>query len=248
EQKDVVIYLNFAELTGKQCRFNASDRSQKDFEVWDPSTESGGKCLLGAKASHYRLKRHSHCYIGDLVLPPPDVQSVCKCTQADFECEYNHVRNSAGDCVLIPGAIPLLSEEVCTKDDVWYERTGYRQIAKSMCTGGTRLDQGTSHYCRGHWLRVHTTLLWSIGVAVLLAIMGGAFWYYKRRNSRKGPIHLPDSDDAPDVDTRNILTSISSSLVASFQRASNYISIPRPGFLSRRGNQGVSLGEDTSSL
>ncbi|KIM23060.1 hypothetical protein M408DRAFT_28180 [Serendipita vermifera MAFF 305830] len=210
EQKDVVVYLDFTELTGKQCRFNTGDRSQDDFETWDPSTELGGKCLLGAKASHYRLKRDSNCYIGDLVLPSPDIQSSCECTKADFECEYNHVRNAAGDCVLIPGAVPLLSAEVCTEDGIWYERTGYRQIAKSMCTGGTRPDRGTWHYCRGHWLQVYATLLWSIAIASALASTGAALRYYRQRNSRKGPIHLPDSDEVPNADKRDILTSIPS--------------------------------------
>ncbi|KIM23057.1 hypothetical protein M408DRAFT_266851 [Serendipita vermifera MAFF 305830] len=244
EPKDVVIYFNFAELTGTQCRLWG-------FEIWDPSAEPGGKCLLGAVIPRYRLKKDSHCYIGDLVVPSLGVVRPCVCTDADFECEYNHVRNAAGDCVLIPGAVPLPSEEICTEGDVWYERTEYRKIAKSMCTGGTRPDRGTWHYCRGHWLRVHATLLWSIAVAILLAIMGGAFWYYKRRNSRKGPIHLPDGDETPDVDMPSMLTSLSSSLATGFQRASDYIrniSIPRPGFLSRRANQGVSLGEDTPNL
>jgi hypothetical protein len=59
-----VVYLNFAELTSRQCRhhqmgevfpLNASvgvldvnDLAHSDFEVWDPS-EDRGECLLGAK-------------------------------------------------------------------------------------------------------------------------------------------------------------------------------------------------------
>lgn len=100
--------------------------------------------------------------------------------------EYNHVRNSAGKCVLALGATALPNDDSCSNDeDYWYERTEYRKIPKSTCDGGLRLDRGQEHICPG--FKAHGSLFWwtiffvPFGFTALVA-----FWYYKKGGYRRG--------------------------------------------------------------
>jgi hypothetical protein len=64
--------------------------------------------------------------------------------------EFNYVKNSADECVLVPGTIPLPDDSSCKNgEDYWYERTAYRLIPYSSCMGGIRLDRGARHVCYG---------------------------------------------------------------------------------------------------
>ena len=91
----------------------------------------------------------------------------CPCTKADFEwyalshcvvfqvayssmsSEFNYVKNSNNECVLVPGTSPLPDDEV-DGAEYWYEQTPYRQIPYLSCEGGTyRPDRGTPHRCPG---------------------------------------------------------------------------------------------------
>ena len=100
--------------------------------------------------------------------------------------EYNHVRNSAGECVLVSGAQPLPDDDSCPEDaESWYERTAYRKIPKSGCEGGPRPDRGAKRPCPG--LRAHSAGFWltifciPFGFTALVA-----FWYYRRSGYRRG--------------------------------------------------------------
>lgn len=126
----------------------------------------------------------------------------CTCADVDFEwyvtlllsntiliglcSEYNHIRNSAGDCVLVSGAQPLPDDDSCPGDaEFWYERTAYRKIPKSSCEGDKRPDRGARHDCPG--FRAHNAGFW---LAIFLIPFGFtalvAFWYYRRSGYRRG--------------------------------------------------------------
>jgi Sortilin, neurotensin receptor 3, C-terminal len=183
--------------------------------------------------------------------------------------EFNHVRDSAGKCVLVPGAVSLSSENTCIGDDeFWYERTAYRKISKSLCENGNRLDQGTAHHCHGHWFKTFVSRFWwtfitlPVGIIALLAV-----WYYRRRGPRRGyvllplmlllhsdattrAIHLPDSDEAPDSPSpfRAKLASIPSVVAEGMANFWNYLKsfpgISMSLFGSRRRTQEVALEDD----
>lgn len=66
----------------------------------------------------------------------------CTCTDADYECDMNYVRNKGGKCELVPD--PLGSEgrrlsekeEDCTLEQFYTVSQGYRKIPGDVCYGG----------------------------------------------------------------------------------------------------------------
>ena len=181
--------------------------------------------------------------------------------------EYNHIRNSAGECVLIPGAVSLASENTCTGDDeFWYERTAYRRISKSQCVKGTRLDRGIAHHCHGHWFKSFVSRFWWTLIILPIGLIAlAAVWYYRRQGSQRGfvlsdwcrmnhsntefrAIRLPDTDEPEGSSPPSRLSSISAAISESLVRAWDYLrslpGIPMSFFGSRRRRQDIALDDD----
>lgn len=139
---------------------------------------------------YHRRIRDRNCYIGETLEHPRTVVKNCTCVASDFECEFNHYRDSSDTCVLVEGAVALpkdTSEEQCVGfEPFWYERTAYRKIPYSSCQGGERPDRGPRHSCPGlvgggrgigaffYWLLV---LIVAVGAAA-----GVAYLFYVRRD------------------------------------------------------------------
>jgi hypothetical protein len=173
--------------------------------------------------------------------------------------------------VLAPGATPLASDNTCTgDDDYWYERTAYRKIPKSRCSGGLRLHQGQEHICPG--FRAHGALFWwtlffvPFGITALVA-----YWYYKRGGYRRGSvdsydyffargsdyvslrtIRLSESYGFSDSGPVATILSIPWFIVGIAGMAWNYLEnlpfMPRALFRSRRGYRHVPVDEDAQVL
>jgi len=119
---------------------------------------------------------------------------------ADPPSDYNYERDANGKCVLVPGAEPLPPDTTCAWDQsFWNERTPYRKVPHSSCSGGYELDKGTAHPCPGH--RSHGLLWWlSVLLApVFLAALFGLWW--SRRHG--GAIRLPEPGSASSGGGRN---------------------------------------------
>lgn len=252
--KSVVIHLDFTALTHKKCRLNLQDPAHDDFELWSPSEVRTEQCLFGAKTWYYRRTRTANCYVGELDRPKAEIREKCQCTEVDFECEYNHIRNATGECVLAPGALALPNDDTCSDDNdgYWYERTAYRKIPKSACEGGRRLDRGESHVCPG--FRAHGSLFWwtiffiPFGFTALVA-----FWYYRRGGYRRGAIRLPDAYTFSDSGPLATLASIPWFIVGVAGVVWSYVEsipfFPRTKiFRSRRGYRHVAVDEDAQIL
>lgn len=100
--------------------------------------------------------------------------------------EYNHIRNSAGECTLVLGAQPLSNDDSCPDGaEFWYERTAYRKIPKSSCEGGERPDRGAEHICPG--FKAHNAGFWLTIFSIPFGFTAlVAFWYYRRSGYRRG--------------------------------------------------------------
>lgn len=95
--------------------------------------------------------------------------------------------------MLVPGAEPLPPDTHCAWDQAfWYERTPYRKVPHSSCSGGYELDKGAAHACPA--ARSHGLLWWlSVLLApVFLAALFGLWW--SRRHG--GAIRLPEPGSA----------------------------------------------------
>jgi hypothetical protein len=113
--------------------------------------------------------------------------SVIRCLTTHFlSSEFNHVRNEAGECVLVAGTTPLPDDDSCRNDEeFWYERTEYRKIPFSTCEDGIRSDRGIRHRCPG--LRGRGFFFWMMVVLLpfgFTALVG--YWYYRRSGMARG--------------------------------------------------------------
>lgn len=168
--------------------------------------------------------------------------------------EFNHVRNDRGECVLVDGAKPLASEEMCSWDDTyWYERTAYRKSPHSKCEGGQRLDHGTRHLCshrRGHGFFYWTSVIIApFFAAGLFAI----WWTQKQTGARHGRIHLPDpsdfqGSDSPVRQAAGVLLSVPWFLVGIFNAARARIANRLPRSRRANGYRSLSLEDDAELL
>jgi len=190
----IVVHVDFSALTSKKCVLDIHDENNDDFELWSPSEERSEMCLFGRQTMFHRRIRDRNCFVGDTKLNDVNVVRNCSCTEVDFECEYNHVKDRDGKCVLSPGAQALpvdTSWETCNYGvDKWYERTAYRKIPHSSCTGGLTLHQGAEHQCPG--LKAHSFWFWAFMGLIALALTALFSLWWRRSPYARGTIRLPD--------------------------------------------------------
>ncbi|PWZ03508.1 LOW QUALITY PROTEIN: Oligoxyloglucan reducing end-specific cellobiohydrolase [Testicularia cyperi] len=201
--KSVAVYLDFSSLESRKCVLNVARPEADDFELWSPSEERAEQCLFGRQTYYYRRKRRADCYVGEKIVQPHSVVKNCSCTEADFECEFNHYRDTSGKCVLYPGVTPLATDEVgqcwaSNSDGYWYERTNVRKIPYSSCSGGARPDRGTRHACSNN-LSSHGFFWWLTVILCPFGLAGFVGYHWAKRQSRSGGItgriRLPDSSN-----------------------------------------------------
>lgn len=152
---------------------------------------------------YHRRVRDKSCVVGLQPKAANKVVKNCACIASDFEwyvyarlhdilmltmshSEFNHVKNSNGECALVPGTTPLPNDDLCmTDDDYWYERTAYRKIPYSSCEDGERPDRGPRHLCPG--IRAHGAFFWMFVLLVPFAFTAlVAYYYYRRSGLAKG--------------------------------------------------------------
>ncbi|KAI0351364.1 Oligoxyloglucan reducing end-specific cellobiohydrolase [Trametes cingulata] len=192
----VAIHLDFSSLTRTKCRYDPEDPAHDDFELWSPSEERAEQCLFGRQTLYHRRRRDANCIVGDLRQTVETVVRNCECTDRDFECEWNYIRDDNERCVLMPGLKPHEADPVAqcrNGEDFWYELTPYRKVPISTCEGGKRLDRGAAHPCPG--LRGHGVFFWlmMLLIPISFAALAG-YWYYRRGGYSRGAIRLPGAD------------------------------------------------------
>ncbi|GAB1518497.1 vacuolar protein sorting/targeting protein PEP1 [Rhizoctonia solani] len=251
----VAIQLDFSAITSRQCLLNPDDPNKDDFELWSPSEEREERCLFGRQVQYHRRLRDRDCYVGDQPKIEQRIVKNCACMKFDFECEFNYVRNSAGDCVLTPGAEPLPNDDTCPGDaSVWYERTAYRKIPHSSCEGGDRKDRGPEHPCLG--IGSHGYLFWGFVVMIPIIFAGLVGLHFKKHGFATGAIRLPDNTGRQSWDDGGIVSTLASIPVAIvavsrgvWARVSTLLPGRRgPRYPTRGGYRTVAVDEDAQVL
>uniref|UniRef100_D8Q2A4 Vacuolar protein sorting/targeting protein 10 n=1 Tax=Schizophyllum commune (strain H4-8 / FGSC 9210) TaxID=578458 RepID=D8Q2A4_SCHCM len=260
ETNSYAIHLDFSALTKKQCVLSIEDPGHDDFELWSPSEERTERCLFGRQTLYHRRVRDTNCVVGKQPKAEERVQKNCLCTASDFECEFNYMRNDAGECVLVPGTQPLPDDDsVCRAgDEYWYERTAYRKIPYSSCEGGERPDRGLRHICPG--FRAHGALFWMSIIVLPFAFTALiAYWFYKRSGMMRGTIRLPGDGrglSAPsfgnDSSVLDTLASVPWFIIGitgiAYEWAASRVEGFFDGYRSRRGYRNVPIDEDAQIL
>ncbi|ORX42516.1 Oligoxyloglucan reducing end-specific cellobiohydrolase [Hesseltinella vesiculosa] len=196
--KYVAYHIDFSELHPTQCRLDINNEDDDDFELWSPESIRGDKCLFGRETLFYRRIQDRDCYLGEKLVQPKEIVRNCTCTDLDFECDFNFVRNEKNQCVLVPGYEPVVPECDGTVDYVYYP-SGYRKTAASSCQGGTEMDkQGDMIRCPG---RPGGGSSWAwfifgplIGASAVFACV--RYRHVLRAHSRFGSIRLTDGNGA----------------------------------------------------
>lgn len=249
----IAVHLDFSSLTMRTCELNEQSPNNDDFELWGPSIEREESCLFGRQTLYHRRARSANCIVGNNKLEDRVVRN-CTCTNSDFECEFNHVRNGAGECVLLPGLRPLPDDTSCQGDDeYWYERTAYRLIPYSSCEGEYRPDRGTAHRCPG--FKSKGALFWLFMLVLPFGFTAlVAYYYYRRGGHRRGTIRLPgeafsgrESGFHKALDT---IASVPWFLLGIAGVAAEWASsrLDRSGFRGRGGYRNVPIDEDAQVL
>ncbi|ODQ78711.1 hypothetical protein BABINDRAFT_8955 [Babjeviella inositovora NRRL Y-12698] len=212
-QKTLTFALDFQLVYGRPCVLDLEHPDRDDFEYWTPKHPfSADKCLFGHEARYLRRATTAHdCYVGSA--PVRDAYKVirnCPCTRADYECDYNYVRDTDGTCKLVAGLAPPDHSETCQVDKnvfEYFEPTGYRRIPLSTCVGGKEFDKAEAKMCPGKekefnkhhrpgWFGI--LLVFVVPVTVFFAAIWIVYDKGIRRNggfARFGAIRLGEDDD-----------------------------------------------------
>ncbi|PCH36493.1 Oligoxyloglucan reducing end-specific cellobiohydrolase [Wolfiporia cocos MD-104 SS10] len=136
-----VVFLDFAQTRSRQCNDN-------DLEPWY-ARSSTHECLMGHKQYYTRRKPDANCYIGNKFTDPVEHEENCACTDEDFECDFNFMRE--GDSCVPAGPEPIPAG-VCPADDpnaTYMGSSGYRLIPGNTCdkVSGLKKDEPIEKPC-----------------------------------------------------------------------------------------------------
>ncbi|KAG5643933.1 vacuolar protein sorting/targeting protein PEP1 [Asterophora parasitica] len=251
----VAVHVDFTALTNKQCVLNLDNPGQDDFELWSPSEEREERCLFGRQTLYHRRVRNANCVVGKQPKVAEKVVSNCPCAKVDFECEFNHVKNAADECILSPGVTPLADDSTAqckNGEEYWYERTPYRLIPYSSCQDGLRRDRGARHKCPG--FKSGSTFFWLFVLVIpfaFTALVG--YYYYRRGGHARGMIRLPGDGVSAFRNDSGLLATLASVpwfIVGVAGIAWEWVAsrIDRVGLRSRRGYRDLRVDEDAQIL
>ncbi|KAJ3714865.1 vacuolar protein sorting/targeting protein 10 [Lentinula guzmanii] len=88
--------------------------------------------------------KDADCYVGDKFIDPVQHEDNCECTDADYECDFNFVRDG-NDCVPV-GPEPIPAGVCRLPSQKYMGSSGWRKIPGNTCTGG-RKDQKVEKDC-----------------------------------------------------------------------------------------------------
>ncbi|PIA15261.1 Oligoxyloglucan reducing end-specific cellobiohydrolase, partial [Coemansia reversa NRRL 1564] len=161
--RGIIVGLDFTGAQPRVCNFDPEDeknhKNKDDFELFTPKAidSSGGEesCLLGRKVQYYRRISDRQCYVGDEFRPTRFISNICECTERDYECNQNFIREPSADdgklgkCVLVKGMQAPRTNCTEGEKDYFVIEAPYRKIPQSICRSGLVLDKPTEVWCPG---------------------------------------------------------------------------------------------------
>ena len=147
--KDIeyLIYsFDFEKLDLDKCK-------DKHFEDWYARVDEDGEptCIMGHTQKFQRRKKDAKCFIDDKKFKEArPVAEDCKCTDADFECDYENGFTRKGKKCELTGQMKQ-PDDVCQEGDKKFKgSSGYRLIPGNTCVkkGGVAKDEPIERPCK----------------------------------------------------------------------------------------------------
>ncbi|SPN97008.1 probable Vacuolar protein sorting/targeting protein 10 [Cephalotrichum gorgonifer] len=145
KEKYHMISIDFEGLQERTCKAG-------DMEEWHARVDSEKKstCLMGHKQTFTRRKKDADCFVKEEFTKAVAKTEDCECSDQDFECDFNFVRNGEGECV--PDGPIVDSDGACKNakpDDTFKGSSGWRLIPGNTCkrTGGAQKDDPVERKC-----------------------------------------------------------------------------------------------------
>ncbi|KAI0071571.1 Oligoxyloglucan reducing end-specific cellobiohydrolase [Panus rudis PR-1116 ss-1] len=120
----VTVFLDFANTRTRKC-------TDDDFEKWYARSKTSEDCLMGHKQWYRRRKPDADCYVGDKFQDPVEHEENCPCTDEDYECDYNYVRQ--GDKCVPAGPEPIPAGVCGDPTKEYLGSSGWRKIPGNTC-------------------------------------------------------------------------------------------------------------------
>lgn len=139
-----VISIDFEGLHENTCK-------ESDMEDWFARVDDDGKpsCVMGHTQKYHRRKKDAKCFIKQEFKDPVPEFTPCECTDADFECDFNFVRDG-DECK--PAGPVVVPEGACKadgSDETFMGSSGWRLIPGNECkrSGGDQKDKQKEWKC-----------------------------------------------------------------------------------------------------
>ncbi|KAL4245130.1 Vacuolar protein sorting/targeting protein 10 [Abortiporus biennis] len=140
DRRYVVIFLDFAKTRKRKC-------GKDDFERWWARSVTNEQCLMGHKQWYNRRKIDADCYVGDKFSDPVEYEENCPCTDEDYECDYNYIKQ---DNKCVPAGPEPIPAGVCEDPTKTYKgSSGWRKIPGNTCDRdrGVKKDDPVERPC-----------------------------------------------------------------------------------------------------
>ncbi|CCM05586.1 uncharacterized protein FIBRA_07814 [Fibroporia radiculosa] len=136
-----VVFLDFAATRSRKC-------DEHDFEQWYARSAKHA-CLMGHKQWYKRRKLDANCYVGDKFTDPVEHEDNCPCSDEDYECDYNFIRQGNRCIPSGPEPIPAGVCSLDIPDQTYLGSSGYRRIPGNTCDreAGDKKDERVEKPC-----------------------------------------------------------------------------------------------------
>lgn len=141
QTKYFIYSLDFSGLHEGECK-------DSDFEDWYARLDEDGKpsCIMGHTQMYRRRKADADCFVNQEFKDPQPKFEACSCTERDFECDYNFIKDEDKKCVSATTLAP--PEGACKDGEKTYRgSSGHRLIPGNECKGGEDLAKQIERPC-----------------------------------------------------------------------------------------------------
>jgi hypothetical protein len=125
---------------------------EADFEKWPARVDEDGKpsCIMGHTQFFRRRKADADCFVDDEFKDPQPEYENCKCSDADYECDFNFQKSEDGKSCVPAGPLSVPKDACKNPDDEYEGSSGYRLIPGNTCEkeGGVTKDEPVKRPCK----------------------------------------------------------------------------------------------------